>query len=80
MADSAVVGEGTILYPGVYVGPHVQIGKNCIIHPNVVLYDHTIIGNNVIIHAGAVLGADAFYYKSARSLSHFSINYTVADV
>ncbi|HPR29021.1 MAG TPA: UDP-3-O-(3-hydroxymyristoyl)glucosamine N-acyltransferase [Chitinophagales bacterium] len=71
VADSAVVGEGTILYPGVYVGPHVQIGKNCIIHPNVVLYDHTIIGNNVIIHAGAVLGADAFYYKKRKEPQPF---------
>jgi len=63
VADSAQIGEGTILQPNVFMGNHVRIGKNCIIHSNVTIYDHTIIGDNVIIHAGTVLGADAFYYK-----------------
>jgi len=63
IADTAVVGEGTILFPGVYVGNNCIIGKNCIIHPNVVLYDNTIIGDDVVIHANTVIGADAFYFK-----------------
>ncbi|RPE13528.1 UDP-3-O-(3-hydroxymyristoyl)glucosamine N-acyltransferase [Chitinophaga lutea] len=63
ISDTAVVGEGTVLFPQVFVGHHVRIGKNCVIHPNVTIYDHTVIGDNVIIHAGTVLGADAFYFK-----------------
>jgi UDP-3-O-[3-hydroxymyristoyl] glucosamine N-acyltransferase len=63
IAGSAVIGEGTIIQPNVFLGNHVVIGKNCLIHANVVLYDHTIIGDNVIIHSGSILGADAFYYK-----------------
>lgn len=63
LSDTAVVGEGTVLFPGVFVGHHVRIGKNCVIHPNVTIYDHTVIGDNVIIHAGTVIGADAFYFK-----------------
>lgn len=63
ISDSAVIGEGTIIQPNVFVGNHVTIGKNCIIHPNVTIYDNSIIGNNVIIHAGTVIGADAFYFK-----------------
>ncbi|WP_118952467.1 UDP-3-O-(3-hydroxymyristoyl)glucosamine N-acyltransferase [Taibaiella helva] len=66
ISDNAVIGEGTIVQPGVFIGNHVIIGKNCLIHPNVTIYDHTIIGDNVIIHAGAVLGADAYYYKRRR--------------
>jgi len=66
ISDSAVIGEGTHLQPGVFVGNHVTIGKNCLIHPNVTIYDHTIIGDNVIIHAGVVLGADAFYFKRRK--------------
>lgn len=66
ISDSAVIGEGTHLQPGVFVGNHVRIGKNCLIHPNVTIYDHTIIGDNVIIHAGTVLGADAFYFKRRK--------------
>lgn len=66
ISDSAVIGEGTHLQPGVFVGNHVTIGKNCLIHPNVTIYDHTVIGDNVIIHAGVVLGADAFYFKRRK--------------
>jgi UDP-3-O-[3-hydroxymyristoyl] glucosamine N-acyltransferase len=66
ISDSAVIGAGTQIQPGVFVGNHVQIGEHCLIHPNVTLYDHTIIGNNVIIHAGCVLGADAFYFKRRK--------------
>ncbi len=66
ISDSATIGEGTILQPGVTVGNHVTIGKNCLIHPNVTIYDHTVIGDNVIIHAGTVIGADAFYFKRRK--------------
>jgi UDP-3-O-[3-hydroxymyristoyl] glucosamine N-acyltransferase len=63
ISDTAVIGEGTIIQPNVFIGNNVTIGTNCIIHPNVTIYDNSIIGNNVIIHAGSVIGADAFYFK-----------------
>ncbi len=63
IAPSALIGEGTILQPGVFVGNQVKIGKNCILHPNVVIYDHCEIGDNVEIHANAVIGSDAYYFK-----------------
>ena len=63
IAETAQIGEGTVIQPNAFVGNNVKIGKNCVIHSNVCIYDHTVIGDNVIIHAGTVLGADAFYYK-----------------
>lgn len=63
IAETAQIGEGTVIQPNAFVGNNVKIGKNCLIHSNVCIYDHTVIGDNVIIHAGTVLGADAFYYK-----------------
>lgn len=66
ISDTATIGEGTHLQPGVFVGNHVTIGRNCLIHPNVTIYDHSVIGDNVIIHAGCVIGADAFYFKRRR--------------
>jgi UDP-3-O-[3-hydroxymyristoyl] glucosamine N-acyltransferase len=63
IADTAVIGEGTIVQPNVFIGNNVLIGNDCLIHPNVVIYDDTVIGNDVTIHAGTVLGASAFYYK-----------------
>ena len=32
ISDTAVIGEGTVIQPGTFVGHHVKIGKNCIIH------------------------------------------------
>ncbi|MBK7433309.1 MAG: UDP-3-O-(3-hydroxymyristoyl)glucosamine N-acyltransferase [Chitinophagaceae bacterium] len=66
ISDSAVIGEGTFLYPGAFVGNHVTIGKDCVIHPNVTIMDHCIIGNNVVIQAGTVIGGNAFYYNTKK--------------
>ena len=63
VADTAVVGEGTVLMPNCYIGNHVSIGRDCIIHPNVTILDHCVIGDKVIIQAGTVIGSDAYYYN-----------------
>jgi UDP-3-O-[3-hydroxymyristoyl] glucosamine N-acyltransferase len=63
ISDTSLIGEGTIVMPGTYIGNHVVVGKNCIIHPNVVILDHCILGDDVIIQAGTVIGSDAFYYN-----------------
>jgi UDP-3-O-[3-hydroxymyristoyl] glucosamine N-acyltransferase len=63
ISQTAVIGNGTIIQPGVFIGENVKIGKNCILHSNVSIYDHCEIGDEVIIHANTVIGADAFYFK-----------------
>lgn len=63
VSPTAVIGEGTIIQPGAFIGNHVTIGKNCVIHANVSIYDHTTIGDDVIIHSNSVLGADAYYFQ-----------------
>lgn len=66
VSDTALIGEGTHIQPGVFIGNQVRIGSNCLIHPHVTIYDHSVIGDNVIIHAGTVIGADAFYFKRRK--------------
>lgn len=66
ISDSAVIGEGTFIYPGAFIGNHVRIGKNCTVHPNTTIMDHCILGDNVIIQAGTVIGSDAFYYNTKK--------------
>lgn len=66
ISDTAVIGEGTVVYPNAFIGHHVQIGSNCIIYPNVSIMDHCIIGNNVVIQAGTVIGSNAFYYNTKK--------------
>ncbi|MBK9292549.1 MAG: UDP-3-O-(3-hydroxymyristoyl)glucosamine N-acyltransferase [Bacteroidetes bacterium] len=63
VSDTAVIGEGTVIQPGVFIGHHVVIGRNCVIHANVSIYDHCVIGDEVIIHSGSVIGADAYYFQ-----------------
>lgn len=70
ISETALIGEGTIIQPGAFVGNNVSIGKNCIIHANACIYDHTVIGDNVIIHSNAVLGADAYYFQRRQDGYH----------
>lgn len=63
VAASAVVGEGSVIMPNVYLGNNVIVGKNCTIFPNVTILDHCVIGDNVVIQSGTVIGSDAFYYN-----------------
>ena len=63
LSETAIIGEGSIIMPGVVLGNHVTIGKQTIIYPNVVIMDHCTIGDNVIIQSGSVIGSDAFYYN-----------------
>jgi len=64
--DDAVIGENTIVMPGVFIGKDVKIGKNCRIFPNVTILDYTEIGDNVVIQSGTVIGGDAFYYNTKK--------------
>lgn len=66
-SDSAVIGENTTIFPGVFIGNHVSIGKNCIIYPNVSILDHCIIGDNVVIQAGTIIGSNSFYYNTKKN-------------
>ncbi len=63
ISDTALIGEGTVIMPGAFIGNQVRIGKNCIIHPNVTILDHCLLGDDVIVQAGSVIGSDAFYYN-----------------
>ncbi len=66
VSDTAVVGEGSFIYPNVFIGNHVSIGKNCILYPNVTVMDNCKLGDNVIVQAGTVIGSNAFYYNTKK--------------
>ena len=66
VSPTAVIGEGTVIQPGAFIGNHVKIGKNCIIHANAVIYDHCILGDDVVLHSGSVIGADGFYFQKRK--------------
>ncbi len=67
ISDSAVIGEGSVIFPNVFIGNKTVIGTNCIIHPNVSIGYNCIIEDNVIIQSGTVIGSDAFYYNTKKN-------------
>ena len=67
ISDDAIIGEGTIIMPHVFIGPNVTIGKNCVLHPSVSILSDTVIGDEVIIQANTVIGSDAFYYNTKKN-------------
>ncbi|MCH5600087.1 LpxD N-terminal domain-containing protein [Niabella ginsengisoli] len=67
VAETATIGEGSVVMPNAYLGNQVTVGKNCIIFPNVTILDHCILGDNVVIQSGTVIGSDAFYYNKKNN-------------
>ena len=67
ISSTAIIGKGTIIQPGAFIGNHVSIGENCLIHANASIYDHTIIGDEVIIHSGSSIGSDGFYFQRQKT-------------
>jgi len=67
---TATIGEGCILYPGVYVGAGAKIGRDCVLHPNAVIYHDCILGDRVIVHAGASIGHDGFGFATSKGTHH----------
>lgn len=59
----AVVGDGTVLVSGSYIGNDAKVGRACVFHPNVVIMDRCVIGDGCVMHAGVVIGADGFGYR-----------------
>lgn len=66
ISDTAKIGDGSFIFPGVFIGHHVTIGKNCIIYPNTSVMDYCSIGDNVIIQSNTVIGSHSFYYNSKK--------------
>jgi UDP-3-O-[3-hydroxymyristoyl] glucosamine N-acyltransferase len=67
---SAEIGEGTVVYPGCYVGARVKIGRDCILFPNVVVYEDCELRDRVTLHAGVVVGQDGFGYATHQGVHH----------
>ncbi len=68
--SGAVIGDRTILYPGVYIGPGCRIGADTVLYPNVVVREETQIGARCIIHAGACIGSDGFGFAELGGRWH----------
>ena len=60
LGENVIIGKGTKIFPGCFMGNHVEVGENTIIHAGTKIYNGCKIGSNVIIHSGTVIGSDGF--------------------
>lgn len=63
LAEKVRVGDGSQIYPHVFLGSHVKIGKNVRIYSGVRIYDYCVIGDNCVIHSNTVIGSDGFGFQ-----------------
>jgi len=66
ISRNVAIGDNTVIYPGVFIGPDCRIGDDCTLYPNVTVYDGCCLGNRVTIHAGSSIGHDGFGYATYR--------------
>ncbi len=56
LEEGSVIGDRTVIYPGVYIGKNVHIGKEVTLYSNVSIYDRCVVGDRSILHAGCRIG------------------------
>ncbi len=66
VSEKVKIGDGTQVYPHVYIGKNVKIGKNCVLYSGVRIYDYCVIGDNCIVHSNTVIGADGFGFQPTK--------------
>lgn len=63
IGEDSVVGPGVVVHPNTVVGAGCRIGAETQLFANVTLYDDVTVGERCLIHSGAVLGAYGFGYS-----------------
>jgi sugar O-acyltransferase (sialic acid O-acetyltransferase NeuD family) len=71
--QTASIGAGCIIYPGVKVMANVNIGTNCIILPNTVINHDSIIGDFCILNSSCVINGNVYIGRNAYIGSNTSI-------
>lgn len=64
--DEAVVGDGSALHAGSFVGHGAKLGADCVLHVNAVIKERCVLGDRVTVHSGSVIGTDGFGYETVR--------------
>lgn len=60
--SGAIIGDRTVIFPGVYIGRDALVGEDSVIYSGVSIREGTVIGKRVIIHCNSVIGSDGFGY------------------
>jgi len=72
ISGHAIIGDNSVIMPGVFIGENTRIGRDCLIYPNVTIREGVTLGDNVIIHSGTVIGSDGYGYVFEQG-EHYKI-------
>lgn len=72
-AHNSIIGEGSIIMEGAYIGNEVVVGRNVYIGCGVKLLGKVIIGNNTVIRENTVIGCEGLSYERDENGELFSI-------
>lgn len=64
--EGVIIGEGTVIFPQVFIGQNSIIGKNVTLYPGVKIYHNSEIGDHCIIHSNAIIGSDGFGFAPMK--------------
>jgi len=64
--EGVEIGEGTVIFPQVFVGKNAKIGENCILYPGAKIHRDCSLGNDCIINSNAVIGGDGFGFAPQK--------------
>jgi UDP-3-O-[3-hydroxymyristoyl] glucosamine N-acyltransferase len=53
--SDATIAEGTVVYPGVYIGKNVRVGRGTVLYPGVVIGNDSVIGEDSVLHPNVTL-------------------------
>ena len=71
---NVIIGKGTVIMAGSYIGDDCIMGEGCLIHPNVTIYHGCRLGNGCIVHSGTVIGSDGYGFAHTREGRHIKIH------
>ena len=73
VAEGVTIGDRTIVFPNVTIGPGARIGADCVVHSNVAIRERVTIGDRVILQNGVGVGGDGYGFVRRGDGTHEKI-------
>ena len=67
------IGDRTVVFPNVTIGPGARVGADCVIHSNVSIRERVVIGDRVVLQNGVVVGSDGYGFVRRGDGTHEKI-------
>ena len=80
IGEGARVGDRTVIFPNVTIGPGSSVGSDCTIHSNVAIRERCRVGDRVVLQNGVVIGGDGYGFVRRGDGTHEKIPHVAVVV